>query len=512
MVKVFNGCCDWDFALRFQDIDGKPVTAGLSTTLYPPGVCTVPPLVATRSFDPAEKVQVQGQEKPKWSRCAQYNVTLAISDLRGAGAGPGCPEAPASVTIVERVPAGWTPSNPSGNGAVNGQTISWTLQGAALAAGSLTYQVRAGLDKGNVIFRGKLAEAGSPVTQGFVTGGVRVLFNPTNFTPEGFVKTLLLLGPYRQRAVGGGAAPGEANMRKDFLTDGAGITEKNVTPRRGDTVKTKYNTAAFSAGLAATPGAPALNPGGIPTWSEWRDDDDTIDFEHYYGGDLNNLMMHAVFYVIAENELSGIQLGLASDDSVQVLLDNQEVWINNIPGGRGFDPANTVQDTSLPFDLTPGLHKVMVKVFEGTNDNGFRLRFQTFDPVQGIDVPVTGGISICLKPDPAACPAEETGPCKPIGTPFRRGDLDESGAVDISDPINGLHNLFLGDFEITCQDAADFDDSGEVDISDMINSLLWQFASGSVAPLPGPFNCGLDPTPDKAVPDIGCQAYRGPNC
>ncbi|MBI4583402.1 MAG: hypothetical protein HY717_05195 [Planctomycetes bacterium] len=93
------------------------------------------------------------------------------------------------------------------------------------------------------------------------------------------------------------------------------------------------------------------------------------------------------------------------------------------------------------------------------------------------------------------------------GPSFRRGDLDNSGAVDISDPINELHSLFLGDFEITCQDAADFDDSGEVDITDAINSLLWQFGGGAISPAPGPFNCGLDFTPDTTAPDIGCTSY-----
>ncbi len=96
---------------------------------------------------------------------------------------------------------------------------------------------------------------------------------------------------------------------------------------------------------------------------------------------------------------------------------------------------------------------------------------------------------------------------EPPAPRFRRGDVDASGAVDISDPINELHSLFLGDFAITCQDAADFDDSGEVDISDAINSLLWQFASGTLAPPPGPFDCGVDPTADKTAPDIGCAAY-----
>ncbi|MBI4585103.1 MAG: hypothetical protein HY717_13915 [Planctomycetes bacterium] len=97
---------------------------------------------------------------------------------------------------------------------------------------------------------------------------------------------------------------------------------------------------------------------------------------------------------------------------------------------------------------------------------------------------------------------------------FRRGDVDDSGAVDISDPINELHSLFLGDFDIPCQDAADFDDSGEVDISDAINSLLWQFGGGPIAPLPGPFVCGPDPTPDKDpvtgefTAELGCDSFK----
>ncbi|MBI4587155.1 MAG: hypothetical protein HY717_24345 [Planctomycetes bacterium] len=93
---------------------------------------------------------------------------------------------------------------------------------------------------------------------------------------------------------------------------------------------------------------------------------------------------------------------------------------------------------------------------------------------------------------------------------FRRGDVDSSGEVDISDPINELYALFLGTFTITCQDAADFDDSGEVDITDAINSLLFQFASGEPAPPPGIKNCGSDPTPDKEDVDLGCTSYSTP--
>ncbi|MBI4585409.1 MAG: hypothetical protein HY717_15455 [Planctomycetes bacterium] len=73
-----------------------------------------------------------------------------------------------------------------------------------------------------------------------------------------------------------------------------------------------------------------------------------------------------------------------------------------------------------------------------------------------------------------------------------------------------LHSLLLGDFQIACRDAADFDDSGEVDISDPINSLLFQFTGGSPAPPPGSAACGEDLTadqdPNHPGGDLGCDA------
>ena len=49
---------------------------------------------------------------------------------------------------------------------------------------------------------------------------------------------------------------------------------------------------------------------------------------------------------------------------------------------------------------------------------------------------------------------------------FRRGDVDTSGTVDVSDPLNSLSFQFLGTFEPPCLDAADSDDSGVIDVSD----------------------------------------------
>ena len=84
---------------------------------------------------------------------------------------------------------------------------------------------------------------------------------------------------------------------------------------------------------------------------------------------------------------------------------------------------------------------------------------------------------------------------------FLRGDCNDDGSVDISDPINTLEMLFLGTFEITCDDACDSNDDGTVGISDVISSLGVLFLGNAIFPPPGFVKCGIDPTPDE----IGCE-------
>jgi sugar lactone lactonase YvrE len=90
----------------------------------------------------------------------------------------------------------------------------------------------------------------------------------------------------------------------------------------------------------------------------------------------------------------------------------------------------------------------------------------------------------------------------PAGTPagsFRRGDVDLSGGIDISDPIIIIHALFLRTLEIPCEDAADPDDSGALNITDGIFILVFQFL-GAAPPAPPFPGCGIDPTEDA----LGC--------
>jgi hypothetical protein len=91
-------------------------------------------------------------------------------------------------------------------------------------------------------------------------------------------------------------------------------------------------------------------------------------------------------------------------------------------------------------------------------------------------------------------------------TPFNRGDVNQDGKVDLSDPIGVLMYLFLGTGgPIECLDAADFNDSGEVDISDAVHGLFCLFTGGAVCPFR---ECMEDPTPDE----LSCERFSNGWC
>ena len=71
----------------------------------------------------------------------------------------------------------------------------------------------------------------------------------------------------------------------------------------------------------------------------------------------------------------------------------------------------------------------------------------------------------------------------------------------MTDAVNTLLVLFLGEGSIPCDDAADVNDNGAVDISDPIASLGYQFLGTFVIPSPGAKECGRDETDDE----IGCE-------
>ena len=78
---------------------------------------------------------------------------------------------------------------------------------------------------------------------------------------------------------------------------------------------------------------------------------------------------------------------------------------------------------------------------------------------------------------------------------FQRGDANDDGQLDISDPVAVLGYLFLGLDEPPCLAAADSDDSGSLDVTDAIYALAYLFSGGPPPEAPFPER-GEDPTPD----------------
>lgn len=90
-------------------------------------------------------------------------------------------------------------------------------------------------------------------------------------------------------------------------------------------------------------------------------------------------------------------------------------------------------------------------------------------------------------------PAFVEGPESP---PFRRGDVNDDGRVNLSDAVVILQNLFGGAVTLSCDDAADTDDDGDILLTDAIRLLGYLFQNGEAPPPPG-VACGEDPTADE---------------
>lgn len=86
--------------------------------------------------------------------------------------------------------------------------------------------------------------------------------------------------------------------------------------------------------------------------------------------------------------------------------------------------------------------------------------------------------------------------------PFRRGDSNGDGAIDLSDAVHVLSWLFTDGGTPACLEAADADGSDSIDLTDAVYLLTYLFLSGQEPPAPGPITCG-----QAAKPLLGCGSY-----
>ena len=78
--------------------------------------------------------------------------------------------------------------------------------------------------------------------------------------------------------------------------------------------------------------------------------------------------------------------------------------------------------------------------------------------------------------------------------------------MNIADGVSTLSYLFDADQALPCLDAADTDDSGQLDIADPVRTFNWLFLAGTPPAPPGYQDCGEDPT---AGDSLECAEYMG---
>ncbi len=156
--------------------------------------------------------------------------------------------------------------------------------------------------------------------------------------------------------------------------------------------------------------------------------------------------------------------------------------------------------TSVTLDLTAGtvdrgFASDFVRVEFNLDDLTFTERFR-FDLTASFDAASPG--SIAVNGDTAFVTALDTGAVYELAVSsrdlpfFRRGDVNDDEAINISDPSALLLHLFRSAPEPTCPAAADANRDDALQLADAVFLFNYLFVSGEAPPAPFP-SCGPDP-------------------
>ena len=86
---------------------------------------------------------------------------------------------------------------------------------------------------------------------------------------------------------------------------------------------------------------------------------------------------------------------------------------------------------------------------------------------------------------------------------FRRGDVNDDGAINLSDPSSILGALFLGDSQPSCEAAGDTNGDDRVEIGDAVLLFNYLFAGGDSPAAPFP-TCGVDANTTLSCESSSC--------
>ena len=343
-------------------------------------------------------------------------ATIVTKPIPGFGTGV--------VVITETMPPGFTAANPSNGGVLAGDTITWSL-GQVTGEITVSYTITAGQDSIDGLFPGKATINGIEIA---ISGDTSYRGSPTS--TKGFIKLWQHLGPLStgSQDTAFSCSPGP-DLALDWIVNAdESITETNIMPFPGQLVRPKYlgdgvvpgGSGARSAGLArlGTGGVVDVVTDVFPAWKGGISLTETVDHasKSANGFDADNhLTLSCVYVTVSGPDPIDTAIGVGSDDSIQIFVD--DVAVGQVDSCRAWGGGSEEQDV-FPFTLTPGEHRVLVKVADGAVSSGFRLRFRK-DPNDG----AAGGllppqIRVSLTSSQSPPPAAVVRSVSAVETPF----------------------------------------------------------------------------------------------
>ncbi|MBI4600499.1 MAG: DUF11 domain-containing protein [Planctomycetes bacterium] len=331
MVKVFEGCGNWAFRLRFVTLCGILKEPDLEILSEPP---------------PADVVVLVTRDLPDTINGGDtVNVSLTIKVLSGN---------PGAATVRERIPFGYTFVSASDGGTFANSEITWNIP-APLTDRTLTYRVQAPAVVPGSAFRGTLTTGGKTFD---ITGDS----GPAAGDP-GWIRDWLVLDPIDQGTNNNsGKNPGDAKLRADWITDGESVTERTVVPDEGAEIFTVF-------GPGFSPGKRYISGNDFGVWRLVNDDDGCVDFNPLFpdknqGGELEVMTYGAVYVINPLDEPLDVVIGVGTDDSGKLIVNGETVWVLNVPRGFCGGLPGGPQDR-IPMTLRPGKNLIMLGAFDG---------------------------------------------------------------------------------------------------------------------------------------------------
>jgi hypothetical protein len=231
--------------------------------------------------------------------------------------------------------------------------------------------------------------------------------------------------------------------------------------------------------------------------------------EPEYGVQAGTLVSEVALQISSPSAFQGFSASLAYDPDVFDILghNDRDTIVESLGGADfihfkiddevGFITIGVLLRTTPPFDVTiPGAGFPMTMMnIEVTVPDDVPSQVSRFRFVNGFGRPPTFNYivhdNISERPD-----RQKDALISILGAaPFIRGDVSQDGKVDMTDPINLLKIVILGEGEIECEKSADTNDTAHVDFSDGIYLLQFLFLGASSPPAPFP-EPGYDNRPE----------------